>query len=160
MILCIPHIDPLRFQQNVTANPLLIIDRKINEMEVIFDVSLMFNNDSVHNYLHIFLLPPIFSQPPQLCDFQSASYVMSFTSGSETWSRDPVVIVDTSQQVKEDIETGFTLNRNYTVTITVFMDHTNVTSSANFSMFCVYSHGIAVIIYVAFIYQQVLCLQQ
>ena len=76
-------------------------------------------------------------QPPQLCDFQSASYVMSFTSGSETWSRDPVVIVDTSQQVKEDIETGFTLNSNYTVTITVFMDHTNVTSSANFSMFCV-----------------------
>ena len=73
-------------------------------------------------------------QPPQLCDFQSSSYVMSFSSSdSETWTRDAVTITDTAQPVKEDIETGFVLNKNYTVTITVFMDHGNVTSTANFS---------------------------
>jgi hypothetical protein len=102
-----PPAYPYQFQQNTTANP-LIIDGRIKELEVTFT-------------------------PPQLCDFQSASYIMRFTSGNETWSRDPVVITDTSQQVKEDIETGFTLNRNYTVTITVFMEHTTLTSSANFS---------------------------
>lgn len=73
------------------------------------------------------------SQPPPLCSFQSTSYIMSFTSGSESWSRDPVVITDTSQPVKEDIETGFVLNKNYTVAVTVFMEHANLTSSANFS---------------------------
>lgn len=74
------------------------------------------------------------TQPPQLCDFQSTSYVMSFSSSdSETWSRDAITITDTTQPVKEDIETGFVLNKNYTVTVTVLMDHGNITSTTNFS---------------------------
>ena len=60
--------------------------------------------------------------------------MLSFTSdGNETWSREPVAISDTSQPVREDIETGFVLNVNYTVTVTVFMEHRNLTSAANFS---------------------------
>ena len=60
--------------------------------------------------------------------------MMSFSSSdSETWSRDAVTITDTAQSVKEDIETGFVLNKNYTVTITVFMDNGSITSTANFS---------------------------
>ena len=55
------------------------------------------------------------------------------SSDSETWSRDVVTITDTAKPVKEDIETGFVLNKNYTVTITVFMDHGNITSTDNFS---------------------------
>lgn len=78
----------------------------------------------------------MYLQPPRLCYFQSASYVMSFTSDNETWSRDTVAITDTTQSVKEDIETGFVLNKHYTVTITVIMEHGNVTSSANFSEWC------------------------
>ena len=59
---------------------------------------------------------------------------MSFTSSeNETWSRDAVTITDTTQPVKEDIETGFVMNEIYTVAITVFMDHGNITSSADFS---------------------------
>ena len=61
--------------------------------------------------------------------------MMSFTSDNESWSRDPIIISDTTQLIKEDIETGFVLNRNYTVTITVIMNHGNLSSSDNFSKF-------------------------
>lgn len=72
-------------------------------------------------------------QPPKLCSFQSSSYVMSFTSETETWSRDMVTITDSSERVKVDIEKGFILNRNYTVVVTVITESGNITSSANFS---------------------------
>ena len=73
--------------------------------------------------------------------------MLSFTSdGNETWSREPVAISDTSQPVREDIETGFVLNVNYTVTVTVFMEHRNLTSAANFSelfiLLCVHTFSI------------------
>ena len=66
--------------------------------------------------------------------FQRASYVMSFTSGDETWSRDPVTISDTQREVKEDTETGFVRNKNYTLTVTIVIpDYDNITSSDDFS---------------------------
>ena len=66
---------------------------------------------------------------------------MRFTSGNESWSRDAVIISDTSKEIKEDIETGFVLNKNYTVAVTVIMDHGNITSSADFSemFWCVHT---------------------
>ena len=76
-------------------------------------------------------------QPPMLCDFQSASYILSFTSDNESWSGEPVALTRArtshGELVKEDIETGFVLNRNYTVTVTVIMEHANLSSSDNFS---------------------------
>ena len=79
----------------------------------------------------------IYTQPPDLCDFQSASYIISFISGNKSWSREPVPLNSTSygQQVKEDIETGFVLNTNYTVTVTLIMEHANLSSSDDFSKF-------------------------
>ena len=108
-----------------------MLDGEIKELEITFTVS------CACQYMHVLyphLLSHILSQPPQLCSFQSAYYMLSFTSdGNETWSREPVAISDTSQPVKEDIETGFVLNVNYIVTVTVFMEHRNITSAANFS---------------------------
>ena len=73
-------------------------------------------------------------QPPKLCDFQRASYVMTFSSVIEEWSTEPVVVDDTDTMVKVDLETGFELDRNYSLTVTVMIvGYGNLTSSAYFS---------------------------
>lgn len=73
-------------------------------------------------------------QPPRLCEFQRASYIMSFRSNSEEWSMEPVIISDTGREIKEDIETGFVRNKNYTLTVTIVIDDfDNITSSDDFS---------------------------
>ena len=73
-------------------------------------------------------------QPPKLCDFQRASYVMTFSSVIEEWSTEPVEVDDTDTTVKVDLETGFELDRNYSLTVTVMIvGYGNLTSSAYFS---------------------------
>ena len=59
---------------------------------------------------------------------------MSFSSDSEEWSMEPVIISDTGREIKEDIETGFVRNKNYTLTVTIVIDDfDNITSSDDFS---------------------------
>ena len=59
---------------------------------------------------------------------------MTFTSGNDTWSRSPVPISDTHREIKEDIENGFAVNINYTLTVTVaIVDYDNITSLDEFS---------------------------
>ena len=50
-----------------------------------------------------------------------------------TWSTDYKPIVDTSQQVEEEIETGFEMDKNYIVIVTVMSDYGNFTSKGSFS---------------------------
>ena len=59
--------------------------------------------------------------------------MLTFTDGNATWSTDPQTITDTSEQVKEEIETGFEIEKKYTVTVTVITIYGNSTSSASFS---------------------------
>ena len=79
------------------------------------------------------------SQPPKLCNFQSANYSLSWTDGNETWSTDPKPISDTSQPVQEDIEDEFRANTNYTVTVIISLQNRNITSQTNFSKLSVNS---------------------
>ena len=59
---------------------------------------------------------------------------MSFCSDSEELSMEPVIILDTGREIKEDIETGFVRNKNYTLTVTIVIDDfDNITSSDDFS---------------------------
>ena len=44
-------------------------------------------------------------------------------------------ITDNSQNVKKEIEIGFIIDRDYTVTATVYTEYGNISSSANFSKF-------------------------
>jgi hypothetical protein len=97
---------PPTFQKNVIAEPFMV-NGEIKELEVSFT-------------------------PPWLCEFQRSGYVVSFSGGSESWSREPVALTDTSREIKEDIETGFVVNRNYSVTVTVMMAHGNLSSTTTF----------------------------
>ena len=73
----------------------------------------------------------LFLQPPRLCSFQSSSYVLSYTDGNETWSNEPVVIIDARQLIREKIESGIKTNKDYNVTVTVFTGSANLSSSAS-----------------------------
>ena len=72
-------------------------------------------------------------QPPMLCEFQNATYVLTLDDDNVTWSTRPKAITNTSQQVEEDIESGLDRDKYYTVTVTVTTDYGTITSSANFS---------------------------
>jgi len=43
--------------------------------------------------------------------------------------------------VKKEIETGFMVDRDYTVTATVYTEYGNMSSSANFSKFNTYEYA-------------------
>ena len=74
-----------------------------------------------------------FPQPPRLCEFQSSRYILNYSDGNETWSNDPMIITDTSQLIKDKIESGIEIDTDYTVTVTVIADFGNLSPSATFS---------------------------
>ena len=49
------------------------------------------------------------------------------------WSTNPKAITSTSHQVKENVEDGLEMEKDYIVTVTVLTEYGNVSSSSNFS---------------------------
>jgi hypothetical protein len=98
---------PTTFTRNVSIAPSLNTNGEISGIKVLFT-------------------------PPKLCEFQNSSYVLSYSDGDKTWSSrlDPVPITDTSQQINEEIVFGIEMNREYTITVTVFNDFGSLSSSA------------------------------
>lgn len=68
-------------------------------------------------------------QPPKLCNFQDASYVLSYSAGNKSWSREPVVIRETGWVVKEEISSDIRPNTNYTIAVIVITNTHNFTST-------------------------------
>ena len=143
--------DSIKFAQDVNVETSFYTNGSIREAEISFKVSPSANNRS-YNYQE--LLQPIscihdVMQPPLVCDFQNASYMIMFTGGNKTWYMDdvPVVIIDSQMLIKRESETGFTINTEYTVTITVYTDYANISSSKQFSEYtilfsmCIYING-------------------
>ena len=82
----------------------------------------------------------ILYQPPRLCEFQSSWYIVSYTDGNYTWWSNAVVIIDTSQLIREDISSDIKANIHYTITITVITASGNLTSNATISKSPPYTH--------------------
>ena len=63
--------------------------------------------------------------------------MLEISGGNWTWStsQDPVVIRDSLQPVKIELETSITVNTLYTATVTVFTDYANISSSQEFSVY-------------------------
>ena len=61
--------------------------------------------------------------------------MLTISDGNKTWtnSHDPVVIIDASQPVEVEVESGFLMDTDYLVTITVFTEYANISSSRTFS---------------------------
>ena len=71
--------------------------------------------------------------------------MLIFTDGNETWPSTgggPVAITNSQQPVEVEVETGFMVDTDYTVTVTVFTEYANMSSSAGFSKSpaCLYSY--------------------
>ena len=80
-------------------------------------------------------------KPPALCEFQIASYVLSYTDGRDTWSVDPEPFTP-GEVIKDEIETesnGIVLEREYTLTATVITEYGNVSSHTVFGKFINFS---------------------
>ena len=78
-----------------------------------------------------------------MCVFQEASYILEISGGNRTWTTTdmPVVISDSQLPVKIEEEDGFTVNTEYTATVTVFTDYANMSSSQNFSASLSHTHS-------------------
>ena len=133
--------DSIKFAQDVNVETSFYTNGSIREAEIFFKVSPSANNRS-YNYQE--LPQPIscihdVTQPPLVCDFQNASYMIMFTGGNKTWYMDdvPVVIIDSQMLIKRESETGFTINTEYTVTITVYTNYANISSSKQFSEYTI-----------------------
>ena len=80
---------------------------------------------------HLFFI----MQPPHVCEFQEASYMLFISEGTRMWSTSDarVPIKDSSEHVVVELESGFVINTEYTATITVFTEYANMSSSDSFS---------------------------
>ena len=90
----------------------------------------------MHHYLVIVVSKISLNfKPPLACEFQTSSYILTISDGNKMWtnSHDPVVIKDTSQPVEVEMESGFLMDTDYLVTITVFAEYANISSSRTFS---------------------------
>ena len=74
-------------------------------------------------------------KPPLACEFQTSSYMLTISDGNKTWTntRDPVAIINTSKPVEVEMESGFLMDTDYLVTITVFTEYANISSNRTFS---------------------------
>ena len=61
--------------------------------------------------------------------------MLTISDGNKTWTntRDPVVIINTSKPVEVEMESGFLMDTDYLVTITVFTEYANISSNRTFS---------------------------
>ena len=86
-------------------------------------------------------------QPPKICSFQKASYMLTFTDGNWTWSTNIKQIIDSNKQVQEEMENEFQEDKEYLVTAIVMTEYGNFSSNSTFSELLAYQCGIFKVVY-------------
>ena len=130
-----PHTDTTSFSKEVHVETSLYDDGTVREAEITFTVSVFFSKQDIRENARTHT-----HQPPRLCVFQRASYILVISGGNRMWSHTkyPVAITDFLQPIEEELETGFSLFTLYTANVTVFTKYANISSTADFSV-CYFS---------------------